>query len=118
MGGLPRPEIPPGPQRELVDALHDLHLRAGWPSLRTLARSAGCSHTTVSHVFSTARLPTWGVLELLVEALDGDTARFHDLWLAASRGGAPEPGASPTIAGRRAELQVVRRHLEVGTGLA
>ena len=36
MGALPRPDVPPGPQRELVDALHDLHHRAGWPSLRLL----------------------------------------------------------------------------------
>ncbi len=49
MGALPRPDLPPGPQRDLVHALHDLHHRAGWPSLRTLAREAGCSHTTVSH---------------------------------------------------------------------
>ncbi|KRF36765.1 ATP-binding protein [Nocardioides sp. Soil805] len=117
MGGLPRPDIPPGPQRDLVDALHDLHLAAGWPSLRTLARSAGCSHTTISHVFSTARLPAWGVLELVVEALGGDTARFHDLWLAAGRGEAPAPGGRRAIAGRRDELHAVRRHLETGTGL-
>ena len=118
MGGLPRPDLPPGPQRELVDALHDLHLRAGWPSLRTLAREAGCSHTTVSHVFSTARLPAWGVLELVVEALGGDTARFHDLWLAAGRDAeGPATGARPAIAGRREELRAVRRHLEAGNGL-
>ena len=38
MGGLPRPDLPPGPRRDLSEALHDLHHRAGWPSLRTLAR--------------------------------------------------------------------------------
>lgn len=117
MGGLPRPDVPPGPQRELVDALHDLHLNAGWPSLRTLARAAGCSHTTVSHVFSSSRLPAWGVLELVVEALDGDTARFHELWLAAGRGEAPSAGTRPAIAGRREELHAIRRHLESGSGL-
>ncbi|WP_159083556.1 ATP-binding protein [Nocardioides terrigena] len=118
MGGLPRPDLPPGPQRELVDALHDLHLRAGWPSLRTLAREAGCSHTTVSHVFSSARLPAWGVLELVVEALGGDTSGFHDLWLAAGRDeDEPETRARPAMAGRREELLVVRRHLEAGDGL-
>jgi hypothetical protein len=47
VGALPRPELPPGPRRELNDALHDLHHQAGWPSLRTLAAAAGCSHTTV-----------------------------------------------------------------------
>lgn len=88
MGALPRPDLAPGPARELNDALHELHHRAGWPSLRTLAHDAGCSHTTVSHVFSSPKLPTWGVLELLVEAMAGSTREFHDLWLAAS---APSP---------------------------
>ena len=58
MGVLPRPDLPPGPHRDLVDALHGLHHRAGWPSLRVLAREAGCSPTTVSVVFSSPRLPS------------------------------------------------------------
>ena len=77
MGGLARPQVPPGAQRALVDALHALHHEAGWPSLRWLAREAGFSHTTVSTVFSSPRLPSWGVLELLVEAMDGDVGEFH-----------------------------------------
>ena len=118
MGALPRPDLPPGPHRELVEALHDLHHRAGWPSLRTLARETGVSHTTVSHAFSSPRVPAWGTLELLVEAMGGDTATFHDLWLAAT---SPPPAtagaATPRIAGRTDELAAVRRHLETGTGL-
>lgn len=117
MGALPRPDIPPGGQRDLVVALHELHHRAGWPSLRTLARCVGCSHTTVSAVFSSPRLPSWGVLELLVEALDGDTAEFHRLWLSASGPAAGGPATRCRIAGRSAELAMVRRHLETGSGL-
>jgi len=115
MSPLPRPDLPPGPPRDLINALHDLHHRAGWPSLRTLARACGVSHTTVSKTFSSPTLPRWGVLELLVEAMDGDTTTFHDLWLAASSptGSAP----TPQIAGRHTELVAVRRHLETGTGL-
>ena len=117
MGGLPHPDVPPGPRRDLDDALHGLHHRAGWPSLRVLAGDAGCSHTTVSSVFSSPRLPSWGVLELIVEAMGGDVVMFHELWLAASSptstGSAPAPG----IAGRKGELDVVRRHLETGSGL-
>ena len=113
-GGLARPEVPPGAQRDLVEALHALHHEAGWPSLRSLAREAGCSHTTVAAVFSSPRLPSWGVLELIVEAMGGDAGEFHRLWLAASG-----PASSPAsrIAGRRAELAAVRRHLGSGTGL-
>ncbi len=116
MSALPRPDLPPGHHRDLVDALHDLHHHAGWPSLRTLARETGVSHTTVSKTFSSAALPTWGTLELVVEAMHGDTHHFHDLWLGATT---PE-GARPTtvrIAGRKTELAAVRHHLEGGDGL-
>ena len=117
MGALPRPDLPPGPGRDLNDALHDLHHRAGWSSLRALARETGVSHTTISHVFSAPRLPTWGVVELLVEALRGDSSRFHDLWLAASSSAVDVARPAPRLAGRRTELAAVRRHLETGTGL-
>ncbi|MFC4784210.1 ATP-binding protein [Nocardioides sp. MAHUQ-72] len=119
MGALSRPDLPPGPHRDLVDALHDLHHRAGWPSLRALAREVGCSPTTVSAVFTSPRLPTWGVLELVVEAMGGEVGGFHALWLAATT---PDAAAVPAatsvpIAGRRAELAVVHRHLMDGRGL-
>ena len=118
MSALPRPSLPGGSHRDLVEALHDLHHRAGWPSLRALAARAGVSHTTVSKLFSAPALPTWGALEVLVEAMDGDAHHFHDLWLAAT---APTEGQGATqlthIAGRRAELATLRTHLETGTGL-
>ncbi len=116
MGALPRPDLALGPARELNDALHALHHRCGWPSLRTLARQVGCSHTTISKTFSSPKLPAWGVLELLVEAMDGDTAVFHDLWLAAT-GAIHDTTPAPRIAGRRSELDAVRRHLETGAGV-
>ncbi len=116
MSGLPRPDLPAGPHRELVDALHDLHHRAGWPSLRALAEAGGCSHTTVSRAFSSARLPPWGLVEVLVEAMHGNPAELRELWLAATRGDTGAPSAAQ-IAGRRAELAAVRRHLESGSGL-
>lgn len=95
MGALSRPEVPPGPLRLLFDALHELHHRAGWPSLRDLAREVGASRTTVSAAFSEPRVPRWGLIELLVETLGGDTERFHGLWLAASGG---TPPATPAMA--------------------
>ena len=117
MSALPRPDLPPGPHRGLVAELHGLHHRAGWPSLRTLAARTGVSHTTVSKVFSAPALPTWGTLELLVEAMDGDTGEFHRLWLTATDPSDVDPAPAPRIAGRRTELDVVRRHLEEGAGL-
>jgi tetratricopeptide (TPR) repeat protein len=117
MGALPRPDIAPGPHRELVDALHTLHHRAGWPSLRRLAGDTGVSHTTVSKMLSSQPLPGWGTLELLVEAMGGDIPRFHDLWLAASTPADASDRHALGIAGRQDELAVVRRHLESGSGL-
>jgi tetratricopeptide (TPR) repeat protein len=114
---LPRPVLPPGAHRDLNEALHDLHHRAGWPSLRTLAKAAGCSHTTVSVAFSSPQTPTWGVLALVVEGMRGDVAHFHALWLAASTPLQPSDPSRPAIAGRRSELAAVRRHIESGSGL-
>ena len=117
MGALPRPDVAPGPRRELVDALHTLHHEAGWPSLRRLAADTGVSHTTVSKALSAPTLPSWGTVELLAEAMGGDVGHFHNLWLSASAPPeAPEP-AGTRIAGRTEELAVVRRHLQGGSGL-
>ena len=71
MGALPSPVLPPGAHHDLVRALHELHHEAGWPSLRSLARHTGVSHTTVSKVLSSSVLPPWGTVELLVEAMGG-----------------------------------------------
>ena len=49
--------------------------------------------------------------------MDGDPAAFHDLWLAASSPADGTAAPTPPIAGRTAELDVVRRHLDSGTGL-
>src|SRR5882672_7837683 len=98
MGALPKPTVPDGPIRTLFDEIHQLHHRAGWPSLREIAKEVGCSHTTVSVAFSEPRVPKWGTLELIVEALGGDTERFHQLWLAASRAADTPPAGTLSAA--------------------
>ena len=117
MGALHQPDLEPGPHHDLVEALHRLHSEAGRPSLRRLARAAGCSHTTLWHVFSQPHLPAWAPLEALVLALSGDITQFRELWLAATAQGSRHVLSSRRIAGRRAELVVLRRHLEAGSGL-
>jgi hypothetical protein len=76
----------PGPFHDLLSELRDLHLRAGEPSMRAIARATrALSHDTVHRVLVGPALPRWGPLELVVEALGGDVERFRDLWLAARR---------------------------------
>jgi tetratricopeptide (TPR) repeat protein len=84
MAELLRPDVPPGPIRVLYEEMHGLHHRAGWPSVREMAKHVGCGRTTVSRAFSRPGVPRWGLLELIVETLGGDIDRFHRLWLAAS----------------------------------
>jgi len=102
--GLPQPTLPEGALADLFSALHELHHRTGRPSLRQMASEVGCSHTTISAAFSEPRLPRWGLLELIVETLDGDPEQFRSLWLAASAAPpaaeASAPVAMPTYVAR------------------
>jgi hypothetical protein len=82
-----RVQIPDGPHRDLVESLRELHLVAGLPSVRWIARETrALSHDTVHRVLICAGVPTWGTLELVVEALGGDVGEFRRLWVAAQRG--------------------------------
>ncbi|MFJ5532438.1 hypothetical protein [Streptomyces sp. NPDC093261] len=107
MPRLKRPNLPEGPGKELNDALHDLHFRAGLLSVRALVDRVGdtvAGRSRVHDVFSSERVPAWGLVELLVEALaekapGADQAReverMHQLWLAASGHTALEQPAPP-----------------------
>ena len=86
MSALPRPDLPPGPHRDLVDALHDLHHRAGWPSLRQLAR---CGRLFAHHHLQDVLLADPAELGHARAASSrrwtATPTEFHDLWLDASR---------------------------------
>jgi peptide deformylase len=91
----------------LRDRLRWLHRNDGEPSTREIARRTGraISHTTVNGVLRCAKTPKWDQLELVVEALHGDRAEFHALWVAvrdheddrspAAPSGTPEPSTIP-----------------------
>jgi hypothetical protein len=76
-----------GPTHDLLSMLRELHLHAGEPSTRRIARCThALSHDTVHRMLTGPGLPRWGPLELVVEALDGDVEAFRLLWIAARRG--------------------------------
>jgi hypothetical protein len=86
LGKIGRVGLPTGPIGDLFGELRRLHRRAGEPSVRALAMRIGegvLSHATVHTALRGPRIPRWPVLELVVEALGGDTQRFKDLWIAA-----------------------------------
>lgn len=65
---------------ELGDYLHGIHLEAGRPSTRTLARLTGVSHTTIADALSGRRTPSWTVLEPLVTQLGGSLDEAKRRW--------------------------------------
>lgn len=84
MGRVRKPQIVPGPAGEILLELRRLHLLAGEPSMRAIARSTcAISHDTVHRVLTGPALPQWGPLELVVEALHGDVEAIQGLWVAA-----------------------------------
>ena len=99
MPGFKRAQLAPGPLSDLVDALHQLHLAAGYPSTRQLQRDIGgagvTSHTSIHKLFTGTSVPSWGPVELLVEAMarrarldeKAEVERFRRLWAQAARPG-------------------------------
>ncbi len=73
------------PDQSLFRQLLTLHRRAGEPSTRDIARRThgAVSHSTVNAILRGTRFPKWGHLEVIVEALEGDTAHFRELWVQA-----------------------------------
>ncbi|GAA2605383.1 hypothetical protein [Streptomyces axinellae] len=76
MGSFSRPSLGSDTHRALNNALHDLHLRAGYPSSRDISRAIrlGDYRTTASHervrsAFSHVQLPAWSLVEALAEVL-------------------------------------------------
>lgn len=81
-----------GALKRLNDELHLLHARAGWPSVRIMAKACGCGPNIVQRVFSTPVVPKLPILLDVVEYLakecrkvdpDAECDRFDALWQAA-----------------------------------
>jgi hypothetical protein len=98
MAKLPFPSVTPGPLQALKKALHELHLDAGYPSTRDIARGQSFSHSTVHELFTNTKLPNRPLLECVIEVLtahargldlDDQLDRFNALWKAAA---AEDPG--------------------------
>ncbi|MFD2765940.1 WD40 repeat domain-containing protein [Micromonospora eburnea] len=111
-----------GALKQLNDELHILHARAGWPSVRDMARACDCGPNLVKNVFSVSRIPNLPRLFKIVEFLakqdrradpDALCDRFDALWRAAMAEQVPdlfpptntdgdgEEGFEPPTAGAR-----------------
>jgi hypothetical protein len=92
VAGYPMPDIPPGNLLTLMEALHALHARAGWPSTRQMAQAQEFSHTAVHDLFTKTdtaapRLPVLlAVVAYLVRLdprrldVDAEIDRFDAMW--------------------------------------
>jgi hypothetical protein len=105
MVGVPLPTtdmLPPGPHRDLVEAVHELYRQAGLPGTREISRESRdrqdlidtISHEGVSAILRGQGVPRWSKVECLVRILaaravgrpdeDATVQRFHKLWSAAA----------------------------------
>jgi hypothetical protein len=117
---MPSPEdLPEGPLRRLVQAIHEIYAAAGRPGVRQISNAVKArddlrdtvSHETVSAMLRGEGLPRWVKLESVVRQLaswavtrpdaDESVRRFHRLWLEAADAPAgsrstPSPPPAPT----------------------
>ena len=119
MPPLKRAPLASGPLCDLMDALHQLHLVAGYPSTRDLQRDLGGrdapSHAAIHKVFASSRVPTWRLVEPLVQVMarrasreeKPEIERFRTLWTRAaasgSTGAVPEAIVAVPVEGRETE---------------
>src|SRR3954447_2802288 len=108
--------LPPGPMRDLVQALHELHRAAGMLSTRTISDTIKerddlpdtVSHETVGLMLRGTRLAGWPKFECVVRLLaersvnpvfDPSTSvrRFHELWLNAKDAATHAPPRTPHL---------------------
>lgn len=69
------------PEAAFSAALRNLHVRAGEPSSRAMAKEiGGISHTTLYAALRGTSVPSWPVTQKLVEHLNGDLETFRELW--------------------------------------
>jgi hypothetical protein len=88
------------PMRVFFAEMNELRHRAGLPSMRRIAGEVNCSHTTVSSAFHGPGMPRFGLIELIVEYLQGDVERFRQLWYEATGGAPGEPELNTSLPNR------------------
>jgi hypothetical protein len=70
-----------------LDALRELHIEVGRPSMRAIARVAAqpVSHQTVNEMLNGKRLPSLSHMQTVVKVLDHKSIeRMTELWMAAA----------------------------------
>lgn len=122
-------EVPPGPHRQLLIALHDLYRLAGFPSTRdiskVIARSEfardSMSHQTVANILAGRRVPRWLKVEALVDGLLtlarhettlSEIDRFRQLWESTHFSGREHPASIPESQSQRVPLTEVHQEAD------
>ncbi|MFI0915588.1 hypothetical protein [Streptomyces abikoensis] len=103
-GEFKRPVLSKGPLKDLNEALHELHLRAGLPTLSVMSKEVGhrVSRSSLHEAFTGTARPPWDTVDALVEILatrarqtspEREIDRFQQLWVDAARSVLASPPA-------------------------
>ncbi|MFC9245201.1 DnaB-like helicase N-terminal domain-containing protein [Streptomyces sp. NPDC057136] len=113
------PNLPEGSLRTFNRELHTLHGKAGYPSSRQLYLAVGkvVSHTKIHHAFIKPCLPSWGVVDVVVEQLarqarprleaEAEINRFKRMWDSAHDEDVSSPPGAETSAPAATTLRAV-----------
>lgn len=91
-GELKRPALGSGPLKKLNDALHELHLMAGLPSLTAMHKAVGkrISRSALHDALTSPARPAWDTVDALIQILadkapnatpERELNRVHQLWV-------------------------------------
>lgn len=117
---VPHPRTGPTSSPELAEYLRQLHLEAGAPTRRAIAKAINYSHTTVTDHLR-GRTGNWVVIEGMVRFFGVDPEKAHRLWVKANTNrnarGLKPPPPPPWVDPIVAELRAIRAVLEEIAGI-
>lgn len=105
----------PAEYSEILSEVRKLHVIAGKPSARTIAKCCNLSHTSVNEILKAIGRPSWRSIEQVVTVLGGDVDTIKTMWIesmGATEAALKDPPPLSVNAQILGELRAIRALLE------